>query len=266
MKKESSISEELEIIVSLPEKERTLRLDNLIETLTDTDIKGRVELIKKRIEFAGNELPDFTAGEIEYYQSIFARDFYFVLCNETYIQHIEDKIIECNYFVQGKELDLKTMQYEFIEDREQDKQDLIEVKRYSKYLQDLLDLTKNPPPAKAETQAERFRKKLAEKGFFDLPKVQALSEIGQRKLIELIANNKMPYGIAMFNELEFCYELDKSEGTMTEANKVLAKLYNENAKTGDEPKKLRSSLSKPTVRHNAKLYKETVRNDYQKLK
>ena len=266
MKKESRISDELEVIVSLPIKERTARLDILIDTLTVTVIKERIELIKKRIEFAGNKLPGFTAGEIEQYQSIFARDFYFILHNETYFQHIEDKIIELNYFVQGKELDLKTKQYEFIEDREQDKQDLVEVTRYSKYLQDLLELTKNPPPPKTKTKTEILREKLGELGFFDLPKVEQLSEIGKGKLIELIANNLMPFGIAMFDELGFLTSLDEREKNKGNANFKIAKLYNNKIKDGTNVKHLRNSLNRASNRYNAKEYRETVRNEYQKLK
>lgn len=266
MKKERNIEDELEVIINLPEKERTLKLDNLIETLTDTDIKGKVELIKKRIEFAGNELPGFTASEIGYYQGIFAKEFYFVLFNETYIQHIEDKVRDLIFFIQARELDLKTKQYEFIEDREQDKQDLIEVKRYSKYLQDLLELTKNPPPPKTKTKTEILREKLGELGFFDLPKVEQLSEIGKGKLIELIANNKMPYGIAMFDELGFLTSLDEREKNKGEASFKIAKLYNNKIKDGTNVRHLWNSLIKPTGRYNAKEHKATVRKDYQKLK
>lgn len=260
------ITSQVEFAVSLNMPKRKGLFEKILEAVTNEAVKQSISLIVQRIEFAGNELLGFTAGEIEYYQSLFARDFWRVLHNETYIQHIEDKIIELNYFVQGKELDLKTKQYEFIEDREQDKQDLIEVTRYSRYLQDLLELTKNPPPPKTKTPAETFREKLGELGFFDLPKVERLSEVGKKQLIELLANNKQVFGIAMFNELDFLYQLDKKEGTAIKANKKISQLYNEKVKTGDEAKKIRASLINPTNRHNAKEYKETVRKEYQKLK
>jgi hypothetical protein len=260
------ITSQVGFAVSLNIPKQNELFEKINEAVTNEAVKQNISLIVQRIEFAGNELPGFTAGEIEYYQRLFARDFWRVLHNETHIQHIEDKIIELYYFIQAKELDLKTKQYEFIEDREQDKQDIIEVTRYSKYLQDLLELTKNPPPPKTKTPAETFREKLGKLGFFDLPKVEQLSEIGKGKLIELIANNKQVYGIAMFNELDFLYQLDKKEGTSAKANKKISQLYNEKVKTGDEAKKIRASLIKPTDRHNAKEYKETVRKAYQKLK
>lgn len=266
MKHQSNILDELEKIISLPDRERITGLENLIDTLTDSTIKENVELIKKRIEFAANELPDFTTDEIRHYQDIFAKQFYFVLHNETYIQHIEDKIRELNFHSQGLDLDLKTKQYDDIDERKQDKQDLIEATRYSKYLQDLLELTKNPPPPKTKTPAETFREKLGELGFFDLPKVERLSEIGKQGLIELLANRKMPFGIAMFDELDFFTSLDVREKSKTNANFKIAKIYNADIKDGTNVKHLRNSLIKPKDRYNAKEHKETVRKEYQKLK
>ena len=240
------ITSQVEFAVSLDMPKRKGLFEKILEAVNNEAVKQSISIIVQRIEFAGNELPGFTAGEIEQYQSIFARDFYFILHNETYFQHIEDKIIELNYFVQGKELDLKTKQYEFIEDREQDKQDLVEVTRYSKYLQDLLELTKNPPPPKTKTKTEILREKLGELGFFDLPKVEKLSEIGKGKLIELIANNLMPYGIAMFDELGFLTSLDEREKNKGNANFKIAKLYNNKIKDGTNVKHLRNSLNRAT--------------------
>ena len=84
--------------------------------------------------------------------------------------------------------------------------------------------------------------------------------------IELIANNLMPYGIAMFDELGFLTSLDEREKNKGNANFKIAKLYNNKIKDGTNVKHLRNSLNRASNRYNDKEYRETVRNEYQKLK
>ena len=117
-----------------------------------------------------------------------------------------------------------------------------------------------------ETKADKLKFQLTTHGFFELPKVKLLSEPNKQNLVELIINNKMPYGIAMFNELGFCEFLDNEHGAKYKANKVLSRLYKEDAKDGTTARHYRHSLVNPNKRYNAKQYKEKVIKDYQNLK
>ena len=128
-----------------------------------------------------------------------------------------------------------------------------------------LSTTSNASKA-IETKTDKFKLKLTMNCFFELPKVKLLSEPNKQNLVELITTNTMPYGIAMFNELGFCEFLDNEHGAKYKANKVLSRLYNEDAKDGTTARHYRHSLVNPTKRYNAKQYKEKVTKDYQNLK
>ena len=125
---------------------------------------------------------------------------------------------------------------------------------------------KNPPPQQAETKTDKLKTELGKYGFFELPKVKELSASNKQSLIELISKNPMPYGIAMFDFLDFCEYLDREQGTKYKANNILSKLFKENAKDGTSAKHYRRSLIKLLPRYKAGEYKETVKKDYQKLK
>jgi hypothetical protein len=133
---------------------------------------------------------------------------------------------------------------------------------YEKKTNEYLYLNSQP----TETITDKLRNKLGELGFFELSKVKQLSEQNKQKLVELLSTNKMPYGIAMFDYLGFCENLDREQGTKYRANKVLSKLYNEKAKDGTSAKHYRRSLIKPSSRYKAGDYKEIVKTDYQNLK
>ena len=142
---------------------------------------------------------------------------------------------------------------------------------YSALTSDFLEIVRNNPklfasPSILETKTQRLKSALAEVGFFDLPMVKILSESNKLKLVELIELNKMPYGIAMLDYLNFLTYLDKSQGTKKKANLIVSRLFNEKAKDDTSAKHYRSSLVKPKPRYNASEYKQTVISDYQKLK
>ncbi len=142
---------------------------------------------------------------------------------------------------------------------------------YSALTSEYLEIKNNNPklfasPSILETKTQHLKSALAKIGFFDLPMVQILSESNKQKLVELIALNKMPYGIAMLDYLNFLTYLDKIQGTKTKANLILSRLFNEKAKDHTSAKHYRSSLVKPKPRYNASEYKQTVISDYQKLK
>jgi hypothetical protein len=142
---------------------------------------------------------------------------------------------------------------------------------YSALTSEFLEIVRNNPklfasPSILETKTQRLKSALAEVGFFDLPMVKILSESNKLKLVELIELNKMPYGIAMLDYLNFLTYLDKSQGTKKRANLIVSRLFNEKAKDDTSAKHYRSSLVKPKPRYNASEYKQTVISDYQKLK
>lgn len=142
---------------------------------------------------------------------------------------------------------------------------------YSALTSEFLEIVRNNPklfasPSILETKTQRLKSALAEVGFFDLPMVKILSESNKLKLVELIELNKMPYGIAMLDYLNFLTYLDKSQGAKKRANLIVSRLFNEKAKDDTSAKHYRSSLVKPKPRYNASEYKQTVISDYQKLK
>jgi hypothetical protein len=126
-------------------------------------------------------------------------------------------------------------------------------------------ISKEHPPI-IETKFDILKNKLIENGFFELEKVKILSDESRQKLISLISENKMPYGIAMFEFLGFLEYLDSEHGTKYKADHILSKLYNNEAKDGTTAKHLRRSLVKPLPRYKACEYKEKVIIDYQKIK
>jgi hypothetical protein len=132
------VSSQMELAVSFSEPQRTEYFNSILMTITDKTVKENILLTKLRIDKAAFPIAGFTRGEIEHYQTLFARDFYFILHARDYVVHIEDKIRELLFYCKGIEKDLSTKQYEFLEDREQDKADCIEAERYKIYLESLL--------------------------------------------------------------------------------------------------------------------------------
>lgn len=139
-------------------------------------------------------------------------------------------------------------------------------KMYLGILSNLKSLIKSLPPEQTETKTDILKANLTKYGFFELLKVKALSEPNKQKLIELISNNQMPYGIAMFEYLGYCEYLDREQGTKYKADIILSRLYNPKAKDGTSSKHYRRSLINPTPRYKAAEYKETVITDYLTLK
>jgi len=63
------------------------------------------------------------------------------------------------------------------------------------------------PPQQIETKTERIKAELGKYGFFELPKVEQLSESNKQNLVELISANNLPYAIAMIEFLGFLKHL-----------------------------------------------------------
>ena len=145
---------QVDFAVSFDNPKRTELFEKIIDTLTDIEVKQNVSLIKQRIEQAAFSVSDFSPDEVIYYQKLFAGDFYHVLHLDDYVTFIEDKIRELHFICNGILLDLKTLQYEFLEEREQDKIQLTDAERYKVYLEKLLSHLRNPPPQQSETKPE----------------------------------------------------------------------------------------------------------------
>ena len=121
------------------------------------------------------------------------------------------------------------------------------------------------PPQPIRTKADIFKENLQQGGFYNLEKVQRLTQEGQNELVELICEN-MAYGIAMFDYLDFCEFLDKEKGTKEKANFYLSRLYNKKVKDGTRSRHLRNSLINNKPRHTSYLHIEKTIKDYEKLK
>jgi len=136
--KDLQITEQVKFAVDFYPPKRVELFNNIIEALKDEKIKQNVLLIQSRIDNASFKISGYTNSEIEHYQSIFAKDFYTVLHSENYQTYIEDKIRELHFICSGLEQDLRTKQYDFLDDREQEKIQLTETNRYKNYLENLL--------------------------------------------------------------------------------------------------------------------------------
>jgi len=149
------IASQVEFTVSFENPKRKELFEKIFEAVTNETLKQNIFLIIQRIEQAAFHVSGYTTSEIEHYQSLFAKDFYTVLHSEKYQTFIEDKIRELHFFCKGLELDLRKKQYEFLEDREQDKNELTEVERYKFYLESFIIHLKNPSPQQTETETEQ---------------------------------------------------------------------------------------------------------------
>jgi hypothetical protein len=137
-------------------------------------------------------------------------------------------------------------------------------------LQALKSLIKSLPPEQKETKTDKLKSELSKYGFFELPKVKALSEPKKQSLFELICNNHLPYNIAMFDYLEFLtYLKDEHFKTIEKLNKEVGKWF-ETDKNGRAVKGNISVLNpvskEDRTRYTAHIHKEKVKTDYQNLK
>ena len=146
------IISQVEFAVSFDNPKRKELFDKIFKVVTNETIKQNISLIVQRIEQAAFQISGYTPSEIEHYQSLFAKEFYTVLHSENYQTYIEDKIREFLFYCKGLEQDLRAKQYEFLEDREQDKNQLTEAERYKVFLENLLIHLNTPSPQQTETK------------------------------------------------------------------------------------------------------------------
>ena len=123
---------------------------------------------------------------------------------------------------------------------------------------------------KAETKANILREELYQYGFFELEKIKTLSEQSKISIVENIAENSLPYAIAMFDYLQFISHLEKKHfDTKDKLNKEISKWFNSD-KDGRAVRGNINSLIKQSTenknRYTAHLHKEDVKNYYEQLK
>ena len=147
---------QVKFAVSFDNPKRKELFEKIFEAVTNETVKQNISFIVQRIEQAGFRVSSFTSSETEYYQSLFAKDFYNVLHSEDYQTFIEDKIRALYFYCKGHELDLRTKQYEYLEDREQDINDFTKAERYKSYLENLLIHLNTPTPQQVETKTVKL--------------------------------------------------------------------------------------------------------------
>ncbi|MCA6361698.1 MAG: hypothetical protein IM638_01555 [Bacteroidetes bacterium] len=142
-------------------------------------------------------------------------------------------------------------------------------KKFFKELAPLLSqsiaVNQNP---KQETRAEKLSKIFAQHGFNELDKVKNLSEPNKIKLVELIAQNKIPYIVAMLDFLGFFTLLKKDYfGSDDKLYKSMSKWFDCDERAIKGNKAVLNEISKEDrKRYTADQQKETVKKDYEKLK
>ena len=203
------ITSQVEVAVSFDNPKRKELFERIMEATNNETLRQNISLIVKRIEQAAFQIAGYTASETEYYQSLFAKHFYSVLHSENYQTYIEDKIRELHFYCKGLEQDLRTKQHEFIEDREQDKNQLTEAQRYKCYLENLLIHLNNP--AAQQTTKEKDTVKYTAKHYVLAYLIECNAKgqsipNGQKKELEKIGNEKMGTGkgnrfYKVFNEI-----------------------------------------------------------------
>lgn len=262
------IASQVELTVSFDNPKRKELFEKIFEAVTNETLKQNIFLIVQRIEQAAFQVSGYTTSEIEHYQSLFAKDFYTVLHSENYKTYIEDKIRELHFYCKGLEQDLRTKQYEFLEDKEQDKNQLTEVERYKVYLESFIIHLKKPSPQQTETKTDKLKAELGKYGFFELLKVKKLSEPNKQSLVELISTNDLPYSIAMVEYLGFIKHL-KAEHFKTDYKlfKAVANWFEVDKRAVKGNIYVLNEFSKENrTRYTADQQKQIVQKNYEALK
>ena len=149
------ITSQVMFAVSFDNPKRKELFEKIFEAVTNETVKQNIFLIVQRIQQAAFQVSGYTPSEIEYYQSLFAKDFYIVLHSDNYQTYIEDKIRELLFYCNGLEQDLRTKKYKYVDDRGQDKIKYSEADRYRFYLEKLLVHLNTLPPQQTETKTQQ---------------------------------------------------------------------------------------------------------------
>jgi len=146
-----------------------------------------------------------------------------------------------------------------------------QVKKYAKLFENFDKCEHSTPVTtieKQETKADRLKVELTKYGFFELPKVQALSELNQNKLIELLGSKGMPYSMAMFKHLEYITYLNRVHfNTSKNRDKEIANWFGKAQRTiKGNILVLNSKSTEDRSRYTSDQFIEIVKTDYEKLK
>lgn len=139
-------------------------------------------------------------------------------------------------------------------------------KKVRKHLKWLVKYDDETPPN--ETKTDKLKAELKTYGFFELSMVKQLSEPNKQSLVELISKNGLPYSIAMIEYLGFLKHL-KAEHFTTD-NKLF-KAVADWFKVAERAVKgniyvLNINSKENKERYTADQHRQTVQNNYEKLK
>jgi hypothetical protein len=179
--KDREIIEQVRFAALLANPKRKQLFGMIYDAVTDEYVKQNISLTAQRIEQAAFQVSGYTSSEIEHYQSVFAKYFYDKLYSDDYQTDIEDTIRELHFYIKALEQDLKTIQYEYLEEREKNKFRVTEAERYKGYLENLLIHLNTAPPQQNETKTDKLKSEIGKYGFFELPDVKQLSDLNKQR-------------------------------------------------------------------------------------
>lgn len=140
--------------------------------------------------------------------------------------------------------------------------------KYFLYYDFLKGLVKNDVPPSPSPMLQELKKKLQSYGFSDLPSIKALPEGGMSMIMNHLAENDVPYQVAMLDTVGFIKHLkNKYCPSNTELYKCVADILSTGGRTIKGNCLVLDSKSKEDKnRYTAHEYKETTKEDYQKVK
>ena len=117
------------------------------------------------------------------------------------------------------------------------------------------------------TKADVLHPKLKEYGFFEIEKVKELNPEKQSKLVKLIANNSLPYQMAMLDFLNFIEHLKKNHfTTQTKTDQELSKILGTDERAVKGNRLVLNEISKEDKnRYTSHQYTDKVQSDYNNL-
>jgi hypothetical protein len=141
-------------------------------------------------------------------------------------------------------------------------------KKVIKHLKKLDNYGNQTTPPPNEIKTDKLKAELKTYGFFELSMVKQLLEPNKQSLVELISKNGLPYSIAMIEYLGFLKHL-KAEQFTTDYKlfKAVADWFKvaERAVKGNVYV-LNKKSKENRERYTADQHRQTVQNDYEKLK
>lgn len=266
--KDSDTFSQVRFAAKTEDPKRSILFEYIIRRIQDNTVRDNVSLIKKRIDQALISVEGFTESEIKHYQQLFIINCFESLHWDNLSLRLEDLIRELHFFCKKLEFDLKTKEYDFLEDRDSEIRDLTETERFKVYVEHLLKEYTATPIEKEETLSERLYAELGSKGFFELDKVNQLSEVTKKRLVDSISKADLPHKIAMLDYLGFIAFLK------TEHSKTYSALYKDLGKILSAKERavkgnvlvLNPKSVENRNRYTAHKKKQVAKKDYERIK